>query len=479
MATHVKTIAQNIYTTGNTVSWQPGDTVQFENGQHTGSIYFQNVHGNAPLLTFYSNYEALNVIAYANTSVEKRSLALAFLATHWPGAVTFDINGANVDGNNQAQGINFHQCSNFVVMDFLGGRVHNTAQEGIKGNDDSFNMLALGLTVSNTGGSGLRLGLSTKGSQAQYWQANYTEDIIGAMFNYVHDTQEETIYIGNSDAHQRWWSTDAAYRNILHSQHFNRLALCAYNTTLRSGNDGIQVGGGLKVDIHDNLVLEVGLGTPDDSHNNLIQIGQGSTGQCYNNFVYDSAGVNGSCYQIQADGVLFWNNIGIGGGVGLFLLGDIDSANRSTFIFHNTLVDFNSDAIYFNKKNSQLEVKGYNNIFHKLNNPVGSVNQGGALAFDISGSSNLFTSGSASLAAYNFANYFRNAKDSQGTETDQQFIDRVKTIRLNMSIGSPGLGIGRRLDEFDPCLQFSHVNVVMNGTNASRPANGLVNIGAS
>lgn len=248
-------------------------------------------------------------------------------------------------------------------------RVQNGAGVGIT--DHSSKVEIEGLEIANTAISGLvaKTDPYCEDGEIKATRDDFTQRNIIIHDNYIHDTDDEGMYIGSAKYTGFTLMCNGEEHTVL--PHVNEGVEVYDNVLERTGWDAIQVSSATTgCNIYDNLIFY-------DSHDGLesqmsgILIGGGSSCDCYNNVIADGKGDG-----IEALGkgnYMVYNNLIIRPGQSFFP-GDHSKAKHGIFsnhiatednaylyFYNNTIVSPKTTGITF--RNDQIaDARAYNNI---------------------------------------------------------------------------------------------------------------------
>ena len=272
--------------------------------------------------------------------------------------------------------------------------------------------------------------------------------------NYIHDTNGEGMYIGNSFYAK---GVDLSCGTVLPHAVVNAKV---YNNVVRNtGWDGIQVGAATQgCEVYNNEVENYGL-RKNATHGNGIQLGEGTGGLCYNNIIKNGHW-NGLQVLGYGDNVIFNNMVINTGNNGSFIDSRPPASPGNGFKFlNNTIVNpgANGVLIYASAANLSNEVK--NNII---------INPG---IYDEYEKDPSWKSGkdayvcilSPSYKNTDISNNFTSRKID-----DAQFVDSKKED-FHLKASSPAINIGTDLSKWGVKFDFEY---------KSRPQGGSFDAGA-
>ena len=272
--------------------------------------------------------------------------------------------------------------------------------------------------------------------------------------NYIHDTNGEGMYIGNSFYAK---GVDLSCGTVLPHAVVNAKV---YNNVVRNtGWDGIQVGAATQgCEVYNNEVENYGL-RKNATHGNGIQLGEGTGGLCYNNIIKNGHW-NGLQVLGYGDNVIFNNMVINTGNNGSFIDSRPPASPGNGFKFlNNTIVNpgANGVLIYASAANLSNEVK--NNII---------INPG---IYDEYEKDPSWKSGKDAYVCILSPTYKNTAISNNFTSRkidDAQFVDSKKED-FHLKASSPAINIGTDL---------SNWGVKFDMENVARPQNGAFDAGA-
>ena len=175
--------------------------------------------------------------------------------------------------------------------------------------------------------------------------------------NYIHDTQGEGIYVGNS-----FYAKGVSSSCGQLMPHAVENAKVYNNRVVRTGWDGIQIGAATKgCEVYGNMVEDFGKKN-NGTHGNGIQLGEGTGGKCYNNVIKNGY-ANGIIVLGKGDNVIF-NNVIVGvGGNGSFIDSRMPATTGDGFkFFNNTIINPGDVGVRIYATQSGLKNQVKNNL---------------------------------------------------------------------------------------------------------------------
>lgn len=159
------------------------------------------------------------------------------------------------------------------------------AQQGMQLQSLSTNLEVSGLEIFNCGFAGIMAKTDPTCDDATI-RGNFTMKDVFIHHNYIHDTQGEGLYIGNS-FYAEGRNVDGCGVRLPHEIHNAKIF---QNIVKNTGLDGIQLGCGTQgAEVYNNTIENFGvLGT--SSQWSGIQLGEGTGGLCYNNLIKSGSG---------------------------------------------------------------------------------------------------------------------------------------------------------------------------------------------
>ncbi len=141
------------------------------------------------------------------------------------------------------------------------------------------------IEIQNAGYAGMMIKTDPNCADHTGERPNFTMYNISVHDNYIHDTDAEGIYLGNS-----FYIGTTVYCGYKQYPHEVRGVKIFNNRFENTGQESIQVGCGVAaVEIHDNQIYNYGKAN-NDMQNGGIQVGLGTTGKVYNNFIKSGPG---------------------------------------------------------------------------------------------------------------------------------------------------------------------------------------------
>ena len=190
-----------------------------------------------------------------------------------------------------------------------------------------------------------------------YGRGSFTMYDIKIHDNYIHDTQGEGIYVGNSFYANGMSSSCGKLlpHAIKHAKIYN-------NHVVRTGWDGIQVGSAIEgCEVYGNLIESYGT-KKNNTHGNGIQLGEGTGGKCYNNTIKNGP-ANGIIVLGKGDNVVFNNLIIKPGEHGSFIDARPPATTGPGFkFFNNTVINPGKDGVRIYATQSGLTNQVKNNL---------------------------------------------------------------------------------------------------------------------
>lgn len=286
MATHQKPITTDFFTDGKVdgTTVNAGDTIVYDPSTHTGNQTFNGFHGESE-----------------------------------DNPIFIDVNGRDVDAQNENIAFRLTNCSNIEVID---GTFRNSSAQGVY-TPESWGITLRGITSLDHVGTLIRIGLQSAVNVPAF-QRGFpfidTHAILDSCIAKGSSGQGEGFYMGASDPHEYPVNADGTiFQSALlqKGRIFN-------GVTDNTGFDGIQMGSCLDGLIYGNEVSN--FGTQNDAGDMQgIQLGQGTSALCYDNYIHDYAtGSTGFGIFSQSDSSKVYNNIidnvynGINAGNGMY-----------------------------------------------------------------------------------------------------------------------------------------------------------------
>ncbi|MBK6266526.1 right-handed parallel beta-helix repeat-containing protein [Marivirga sp. S37H4] len=338
---------------------------------------------------------------------------------------------AKVDLPGRAYAISTNNCQFFRITGAgdpdveYGISISNVSSKGLDLNNLSSNFEIDRLEISKIGFAGIMAKTDPTCDDATT-RGNFTMRDVSIHHNYVHDTDGEGFYIGNS-----------FYANGRNLECGKRLPhdivdIKVYSNIFRNtGWEALQVGCAIQgAEIYNNDIENFGMANKNGQRNG-IQIGEGTGGLCYNNRIVNGNG-NGMNVLGYGDNIIFNNLIVDAKRNGVFCDERYSPGDGFKF-YNNTIVNPGIDGIKILSKN--LSNKIYNNII---------VNPG---FFDEYENDNKSTEGEDAYVNHRpntevKSNYFtRNIEDLKFINANQKNFD--------LSAQSPAIDSGRNITSYD------------------------------
>ncbi|AYB33172.1 PKD domain-containing protein [Chryseolinea soli] len=285
---------------------KPGDKICFASGTRTG-IGLLNIHGTVDKPVIITNMcdgkVTINAPASYGNSVQVDNCTFI----HMTGSANPNEKyGIEIRGGQM--GINFQSLSSDLEVDHL--QVNFTGCCGIVAKTDPT-------------------------CDKSTWRGNFVMKNLIFHDNYIGDTGCEGFYIGNSHYDS---GVDRGCGQTVYEHDIE--GCLVYNNELRNiGNDGIQIGSVTKgCEVHHNTVYNVAT-KANYGHQNGFQAGGGTTRAVVHDNIIDTG--TGHCYYDSGGGGIYYNNLGINGLQGGFLLQDTNPGYAPTgfIVSNNTLIN--------------------------------------------------------------------------------------------------------------------------------------------
>lgn len=231
-----------------------------------------------------------------------------------------------------------------------GFKVEKAVGTGVDIKGLSTNVEVENIEVQNTGFAGIMAKSDPECNKAETWRPNFTMYDVKIHDCYIHDTDGEGMYIGNTGGYEttnRYCNGNPVYAHLLKSVHI-------YNNLIeRAGWDGLQIN--LAVEdtrVYNNTVI--GYGTKKELFQNFgFSIGGGTKGRFYSNFIYQlSAYKNNSTDPNQLKG----------SGVQII-------SNQDTFFYNNIIVNSERHGIFAHNRLSRYKLD-FREGYYFINNTI-------------------------------------------------------------------------------------------------------------
>ncbi|HYD03417.1 MAG TPA: LamG-like jellyroll fold domain-containing protein [Alphaproteobacteria bacterium] len=309
---------------------KPGDKICFSNGNRTG-IGFINVHGTA------SN--PITITNMCNGSVN----------------ITAPSNWGNAIGISNTSNIIFTGSGNPNI--FYGIKIRG-ATMGLNLQGLSSDLEVDHVNISGVGSSALVVKTDPTCNPAT-WRGNFVLRNVKIHDNYISNTQDEGMYIGNSHYDNGVSRTCNNVTTTVFEHDVDNVQI--YNNILRDiGNEGIQVGSTKNLVMHHNFVYNSGR-LNHVQHQNGYQLGGGTEGAIvYNNYLDTTSGF---CILDGGGGNTYYNNILINCNMSGMQLQDVSAnyAPQGFVIINNIFINPGTEGIFFYSTNP-LQSYFQNNI---------------------------------------------------------------------------------------------------------------------
>ena len=311
---------------GKKLGLKPGDVVCLKASTAYGNLKFVNIVGTASKPIIIKNCGGQVTISTSSSSALKTLNSKYFRIT---GSGSSDKYGI-VLKNATTLGLTLGQLSTNFEVDRL--------------------------EIANIGFAGI-MAKTDPSCGKPYGRDKFTMRDIKIHDNYIHDTQGEGIYVGNS-AYAKGVSTSCG--KLL--PHAVENAKVYNNRVVRTGWDGIQIGAATKgCEVYGNMVEDFGKKN-NGTHGNGIQLGEGTGGKCYNNVIKNGY-ANGIIVLGKGDNVIF-NNVIVGvGGNGSFIDSRMPATTGDGFkFFNNTIINPGDVGVRIYATQSGLKNQVKNNL---------------------------------------------------------------------------------------------------------------------
>ncbi len=272
---------------------------------------------------------------------------------------------ANLDGQvivetDYNYGISFSACSDFKLAGLAGNgykygihiaRVSNPSGMGISATNKSTDLEIENCEISNTGFAGIITKTDPSCDDPGTWRNGFTQYNTVIHDCYIHDTDGEGIYAG--DTHYTGMSLSGCNKTVLPSV---LVGTKIYNNRIeRTGYDGLQISSAvIDCEIHHNTLKDCGYRMVR-SQTSSILIGGGTQAKCYNNTIIDSYAT--AILVFGKGGTTVFNNLIIRPGLrylpdnpdepesGIFLSDKTNDEKTFYGVYNNTIVRPKSDGI--------------------------------------------------------------------------------------------------------------------------------------
>lgn len=404
----------------------PSDTIPND----TTSNPDPNDPGDTPITCSSCTYVVQpnkNVIDGQSLNLKPGSVICLNAATQYPNLIFRNLTGtaqqpiiirncggtARVVASGQAYSIKFQNCKYFRLTGAgepsgYGIRV-SEGHLGITVESLSTNFEIDHVEVYNTGFAGIMAKTDPTCDNATI-RGNFTMYDVSLHDNYVHDTDGEGLYVGNS-----FWengvSTSCGQR-FPHDIHGVKI----YNNIVKnSGWEGIQLGCATKgAEVYNNTIENFGTAN-NPSQSNGIQIGAGTGGLCYNNFIKKGNG-NGIIVLGLGDNVIFNNIIIDAGENGIFCDERGSTGSGFTFI-NNTIIRPADDGL-----RNYAELLSMNRFINNIVADPGAKHVNLRSGVKMEDSNNLYA------ATVNEVNFVNAAADNYRLKSGSPAIDKGKNV---------------------------------------------------
>lgn len=313
-------------TDGKALGLGPGDVICLKAGTNYGNLKFVNIVGSAS-----------NPIIIKNCG----------------GQVTIS---ANASFSLKTEKSRYFRITGSGSSDYYGIVLKNANSIGLTLDILSTDFEVDRLEIANVGFAGIMAKTDPKCGEP-YDRSKFTMQNIKLHHNYIHDTDGEGIYVGNS-FYAKGVSTSCGQL----MPHAIKNAKIYSNIVKRTGWDGIQVGSATDgCEIYNNTVEDYGI-RKNAPQNNGLQIGEGTTGPCFNNVIKNGHG-NGMIVLGKGDNVIFNNLIINPGEHGAFIDARPPATTGSGFkFFNNTVISPGKDGVRIYATQSGLYNQVKNNL---------------------------------------------------------------------------------------------------------------------
>ena len=312
-------------TDGKALGLKPGDVICLKAGNHYGNLKFVNIIGSASQPIIIKNCGGqVTISADASFSLKTEN------SKH------FRITGS---GSADRYGIVLKNATLGLSLDIL-----------------STDFEVERLEIHHIGFAGIMAKTDPKCGKP-YGRSEFTMQNISIHDNYIHDTQGEGIYVGNS-AYAK--GVKQSCGTLLPHAVLN--AKVYHNKVERTGWDGIQIGSATQgCEVYGNQVEAYGKRS-NSTHGNGIQLGEGTGGKCYNNIIKEGY-ENGIIVLGKGDNVVFNNLIINTGAHGCFIDARAPATTGSGFkFFNNTIISPGKDGVRIYATQSGLHNQVKNNL---------------------------------------------------------------------------------------------------------------------
>ena len=311
---------------GKALGIKPGNTICLKAGVKYGSIKFVNLVGTASNPITIKNCGGKVVINTSSSTALKVNSSKYFRVTGSGDGQQYGI----VLSGAKSLGLSLGELSTNFEIDHI--EVHSVGFAGIMAKTDP----ACG---------------------KPYSRGQFTMYDIKLHDNYVHDTQGEGLYVGNS-----FYAKGAPTSCGRLLPHAIKGAKIYNNVVKRTGWDGVQVGAVVEGgEIYGNLVEDAGR-KKNGTHGNGIQLGEGAGGKCYNNVIKNSYS-NGIIVLGLGDNVIFNNLIINSGGQGAFIDSRPPASPGKGFKFiNNTVIHSGENGVRIYATDGHMQNHVKNNI---------------------------------------------------------------------------------------------------------------------
>lgn len=403
---------------------------------------------------------------------------ICLIAGYYHQLFVFDIHGSvdypivirNCDGkvtiyNNVNYGIAFHNCSHIRLLGAgssdheYGIAINGTAGNGISVDKKSTNIEIAFVEVGNTGMSGMMFKSDPTCTDYSVVRDSFALHQVNVYSNYIHNTENEGIYIGSSyyngfPLNCDGYDTIVLPHEVIGVNIFN-------NIFEQTGRNSIQVSSAPeRCYIYNNYISK-------DSekaifqHMNGIQVGGGSCCDVFNNMILDGKG-SGIHYFGKGPAKLF-NNLIVNSGRthypelpnnehpvhGIFIKHIYSDNQFPINVLHNTIVNPKTNGVVFNNEQAPFS-RVQNNIV---------INPGGFEFLPENAFIHPIPPDFPLIASHNFFD----------TEPDSIQFVAACDYEFSLNPFSPAINTGNHLSDFDIAFDI---------TGAPRPVGAAPDIGA-
>lgn len=297
---------------------EPGDTVLWSIGSHTGYHFFGDMVGTK------ENH------------------------------IYFDLNGQTIDANGQQYAIRFIR-SNYIHI------FNGTIREGLQNNfraDECTHVEFYNIESYECSGTSVRIEWQAQAAYDTTWRGAFIDPFVRIEDCIIDGAVFEGIYTGNSNMELTYYTS----LGIPYYQPFTDTVIVRNCTVSNTDYDGIQIGSVIGwAEVSNNTVYGFA-GSNNSIHGSGIQVGEATEGIVYNNKIYDPDFPAASGISCLGQGVLIFNNIIEGTDLGIFISDRFVEPNKTSMVFHNTVINAVTAAYDNRSRYQQHYVK--NNIFH-------------------------------------------------------------------------------------------------------------------